>query len=164
MTEVAKQGNEKKSKKIEQILHKERDECTFHKITQALGKQKQGLTELVVPDVEGGKTTLYTKEAIDEVLLKWNQGHFQQANDTPFSSQGTGAPMVDPDNVENIVEEILNGNFEPWPGICYQTHGPLRYGSLGEGTLYTEHRAEKSCTSYTTSETMIKAFINLLPC
>ena len=107
----------RKAKRSKKNLCKERDKHTFCKIAQALGKQKQGLTELMVPDVKGRKTTLYTKEAINEVLLKQNQGHFQQANDTPFGSQGSGAPMVDPDNDKNIVEEILNGNFEPWPGM-----------------------------------------------
>ena len=52
----------------------------------------------------------HTKKRDPYPVLKYNQNHFRQANDTPFGHQGNLAHHIDPNNKDNSLDELLSGN------------------------------------------------------
>ena len=100
--------NEEKAVKM--VRQHEASKRRFSRIRRALGKGKRGLTQIAVTDPETGEEKVLTiKDEIDEALLRRNERHFQEPNETPFGSRGVLHQMVAPGSEGNQEEELLAG-------------------------------------------------------
>ena len=104
------------------MKNREKVNWQYRPIALALGKLKQGLTKIEITNNDGMMTVISEQNEMFEHLLAHNSTHFQQANESPFRVKGLGCDYINPDNPDNQVEEILNGEVDiEWEGIFKET-------------------------------------------
>lgn len=97
-------------KAVKMVRHHEASRRRFGRIRRAMGKLKKGLTQITVTDpTTGGKIILTTKEDIDKALLRRNEKHLQEPNETPFGTKGNLHSMVEPGGDATQIKEMLTG-------------------------------------------------------
>jgi len=89
---------------------KEKEKCTYHHIAAALGKTKSSLTQIDIPDNNGGWLMMTNGPEIHNENLDFNQHHLCQANETCFGQHGNLSHHIDPLNTNNQIEHILYGD------------------------------------------------------
>ena len=104
------QLNTSREKAVNMINNKEKDKCTYCRIAAALGKTKSSLTQINVPDNNGGWSMMTNGPEIHNEILDFNQHHLCQANETPFGQHGNLSHHIDPLNSNNQIEHLLTGD------------------------------------------------------
>ena len=108
--ELAERQHTQQAKAVKAIKHQESTRQRFSRIRHATGKLKRGLIQIEVTDPKSGEMIMLTeKEKINDALLARNELHLQEPNFTPFGTLGQMYHMVDPSNLQNQVEALLEG-------------------------------------------------------
>lgn len=111
---MQKRHNIDATKALKAIQCSELSKLNYIKIRQILGekRERKPLTQITTTDPTTQNSVLVTaKDELEELLLRHNHSHAQQALATPFIQKAVLAKAIDHTNPQNSIEKKLNGTF-----------------------------------------------------
>lgn len=100
---------------LKAILRTEQTKQTYKQIKTIMGHKtdKTPLTQIEIQSTanDGTRTTLTTKEELEEAIMKHNQRHSRQSLQTPFANIPELFEAVDPNNPHNKIAPLLDGTY-----------------------------------------------------
>jgi hypothetical protein len=74
-------------------------------------QERTGITQVIGPNAEGGRTTFTEQAQVEDALLDENKGRFNQSRDTAFM-QPPICNLVDPMGFNDFAQQILDGTAQ----------------------------------------------------
>ena len=100
---------------LKAIIKAEESKYNFSSIRSLTGKMNSSLTQVDVladpNDPNSPKTTLTSKDEVEQAILHRNQIHSRQSLATPVAANPSLASAVHPFSKENSYDQILDGSF-----------------------------------------------------